>query len=381
MTLADADLERLLSIAAGEYPVPEDGIDRVLAVEAEQRHDASRLARLGSWRPTNGLLVAAASIVIIAGLGFGVAHLPSHHTAAKSPPTATAAIAGGVPAAPPSAAASPFDLMTGQGAIRTAPQAAPGVAAAAGPAHAPAAAGTLVPIGVVGSVPAAAQTQLVRTGHATLTVGKGGVPAAQQKLEVLAAQDDGIVAKEDTTGGSSPSATLTLRVPGDQYQDLVTGVRALGTVTDLSTQTTDVTSQYTDLAARIKALQTTRDTYLTILSKATSIGDTLSVQQRLDDVQSQLEQLQGQQKVLADQTALGTLEVTVTEKAASIVVPPPPHRSGPWDRAWQSARHRFADGIRWLVVATGPLAFVLMLAGIGFLGWRGGRRFWRRAQV
>ena len=72
-----------------------------------------------------------------------------------------------------------------------------------------------------------------------------------------------------------------------------------------------LTPQYTDLQARIHALQATRNTYLTLLARASSINETLSVQQRLDDVQSQLEQLQGQVKVLDSQTDYASLEVNV----------------------------------------------------------------------
>ncbi len=65
---------------------------------------------------------------------------------------------------------------------------------------------------------------------------------------------------------------------------------------------------------------TTRQQYLTIMTKATTIGDILSVQEELDSVQSQIEQLQGQLQLLTSQTAYSTMTITVNEANA----PPKP---------------------------------------------------------
>ena len=58
--------------------------------------------------------------------------------------------------------------------------------------------------------------------------------------------------------------------------------------------------QYVDLQSRITALQDSRQQYLTILAKATTVGDVLAVQEQLDGIQSQIEQLQGQLQVLSE---------------------------------------------------------------------------------
>ena len=80
--------------------------------------------------------------------------------------------------------------------------------------------------------------------------------------------------------------------------------QALGQTSNLTTKATDVTGQYVDLQARLDALEATRQQYLSILAKATSIGDILSVQEELDSVQTQIEQLQGQLQLLSSQTAV-----------------------------------------------------------------------------
>ena len=74
--------------------------------------------------------------------------------------------------------------------------------------------------------------------------------------------------------------------------------RPSGKTTKLTTKATDVTGQYVDLQSRIAALEASRQQYLTIMAKATTVGDVLAVQAQLDTIQSQIEQLQGQLQVL-----------------------------------------------------------------------------------
>ena len=53
-------------------------------------------------------------------------------------------------------------------------------------------------------------------------------------------------------------------------------------VSELTTKATDVTAQYVDLQSQITALEASRQQYLTIMTKASSIGDVLAVQAQLD---------------------------------------------------------------------------------------------------
>ena len=114
---------------------------------------------------------------------------------------------------------------------------------------------------------------------------------------------------------------MTLQVPVDRLRHVLQRAEALGQASDLTTKATDVTGQYVDLQSRITALQASRQQYLTILAKATTVGDVLAVQDQIDAIQSQIEQLQGQLQLLTSETSYSTLTVTVGESA-----PPAPSR-------------------------------------------------------
>ena len=102
--------------------------------------------------------------------------------------------------------------------------------------------------------------------------------------------------------------------------------------------------------------EASRQQYLAILAKATSISDILAVQAQLDTLQSQIEQLQGQMAV-PDQRDRPYSKLTVT-----VHEPPPAHRPGRptpsgIDRAWHDSVHGFFDGVDGVVGAagTGPV--------------------------
>ena len=130
-----------------------------------------------------------------------------------------------------------------------------------------------------------------------------------------------------------------------------------------------------DLGARVTALEQTRATYLTILGRATTIGATLEVQQRVDAVQQQIEELQGELKVLQDQSSDGTLTVNVTQHGAPVVVH---HPRGGLGAAWHTSVAGFNRGFDAIVSGLGPLLLAVLLLGvlaaIAALGYRGVRR-------
>ena len=219
---------------------------------------------------------------------------------------------------------------------------------------------------------------MVQTGQVSLEVSRGKVQPALDRLSTIATGAGGFLsASRVDTGSDSPSGTSTLRVPVDHFASVLGQVRRIGHVTSTSTQAQDVTAEYVDLGARINALEQTRATFLTLLSKATTIGDTLAVQQQIQPVQTQIEQLQGQQKVLADTSDLATLAVSVSQAGAPAPLPASHHRAG-FSKAFHDAVHGFNTGLQAIITVAGPLLLVLavlaILALLSLLGYRTVRR-------
>lgn len=358
---------------------------------------ASRRKRLGT------LIGVAAAVAIVAGIGVTARDGSDHHagdssssaTAAPAIATATggAAIAGPVDGG----ASAPAQQVLPSAAASAAAAAEPrtfqgqaGAPAAAPAARAPTAASRPKPAVVASaSVPGVDSDRVIRTGDVDLVVAKGTVPATVSRLEGLSAGLGGFLQdsssqQADPKSGGVPTASVTLRVPAAQFEALLRRVQALGTVVTSTTTGQDVTSQYVDLAARLKALQTSRETYLVILSKAATVSDTLAVQQRLDDLQQQIEQLQGQQNQLGAQSDLATLTVETSEPTPKPVAKPKPKppaaRSG-LSQALRTAGDRFRRGSEAVVAALGTVALLLIAGVLVLIAGRFGRRAYRRHTV
>jgi hypothetical protein len=217
--------------------------------------------------------------------------------------------------------------------------------------------------------------KVIKNGQIDLQVRSGRVASTLGSLTVLAGAEGGFVASTSSSqAGSAPSGSITMRIPSGAFEITVGKVRAMGAVQSATTSGQDVTAQYVDLQARITALQQAQGRYLTILARASSIGDILAVQQQVDSVDTQLEQLEGQQRVMDDQTTYGTLVVGVEQHTTP--PPPPKPAPGPWQTSFLRAGDGFADGIQGLVSASGALAFaVLCAAAVVLLGWLGWRRY------
>ncbi len=218
-------------------------------------------------------------------------------------------------------------------------------------------------------------SRIEQSGTLGLTVGRGAVARTVTALTVLAGAHGGFVAHSETQSGvdGAPHGSVTLEVPVDSFAAVLKKAETLGRPSGVSTKATDVTGQYVDLQARIAALESSRQQYLTLMTRATTIGDVLSVQEQIDTIQSQLEQLQGQLQVLTSETSYSTLTTTVDEASA------PPRRS-PLPQpglvqAWHQSLGGFVDGVEGIVRFAGPALFALACLGGVLLG---GRALWRR---
>lgn len=230
-----------------------------------------------------------------------------------------------------------------------------------------------LPQGAVGQ-----SAKIEQTGTLDLAIKKGGLARTMTGLTNLADSVGGFVANsqsQNATSGGTASGTITMEVPVNDFAAVLKSAEQYGKTSNVSTSATDVTGQYVDLQARLTALEDSRQQYLTILGKATSIGDILSVQEQLDAIQQQIEQLQSQLQLLTSQTSYSRLTVTVSEGT-------PPPRPGPLPesglvRAWHDSVGGFVAGVEGLVRVAGPLLFALLCLALVALG---GRVLWRRFQ-
>lgn len=114
-------------------------------------------------------------------------------------------------------------------------------------------------------------------------------------------------------------ATLTIRVPAEEYSSALERLRGLGEVASEGSNTSDVTEEYTDLQSRLRNLEAVEAQYVQLLGQATNINDILVVQDRLNITRAEIEQIQGRLNVIDNMAELASIEVFLSPPSAPMV--------------------------------------------------------------
>ncbi|TCO34295.1 uncharacterized protein DUF4349 [Kribbella steppae] len=211
---------------------------------------------------------------------------------------------------------------------------------------------------------------IIKTG--SLTIEADDVDAQRQKAITVITGLKGQVSSEDTGSdddGKITRANLVLKVPTSSYETAIQRLSELGKRMQIHQESSDVTEQVVDVESRISSQRASLERMRTLLAKANTIGEIVSVETELTRREADLESLLAKQKNLALQTELATLALTLTAKGEEPVVEEDPDRGflaglkGGWDA--------FTTTFSALATAFGAvLPFLVLLALIGVPLWR-----------
>jgi hypothetical protein len=154
-------------------------------------------------------------------------------------------------------------------------------------------------------------TKIIRKGDISLTLPRNGLATAVDEVTAIADEKGGFVFSSSV---GERAGNLVLRVPADRFDATVTALRALGTVKDVMISSQDVTADFIDLNARLKIARGRLHVLEQLYDQATTIEQTLRVQNALDDTQLRIEQTQGQLNVIENQTSQSTIQVSLREE-------------------------------------------------------------------
>lgn len=138
-------------------------------------------------------------------------------------------------------------------------------------------------------------------------------------------QAGGVVESRDISGAknASRSASLTLRVPSDMLDGVLSGAGEWGEVTREQTSAVDMTSTYTDNASRLESAQAKKRQLDALYEKAETMEDIITLTDAIFDVQEEIEWLEGQNHRIDNQASMATLYVTINEKSSAVAAKQP----------------------------------------------------------
>lgn len=152
------------------------------------------------------------------------------------------------------------------------------------------------------------------------------ISAETEDLEALlpqvlnkVAELGGYVESQELYNGStyssyrSRSVDMTVRIPADRLSAFTEQVEGLSNVVNYSETTDDVTLQYVDTEARVKALEVEQERLLELLAKADNMTDLLEIEERLTDVRYELESYASQLRTLDNKVNYATVYLYIDQ--------------------------------------------------------------------
>jgi hypothetical protein len=128
----------------------------------------------------------------------------------------------------------------------------------------------------------------------------------------LATANQGYV--QTSTSRDGRFGSLVIRVPSNRFEETVREIKELGIAVEGETVTGEnVTAEHVDLQARLRIARARRTVLLRLMDRATTIEQTLRVQNALDDVQLRIEEIQGALDVLDSRVSEATIRVQIRE--------------------------------------------------------------------
>lgn len=131
----------------------------------------------------------------------------------------------------------------------------------------------------------------------------------------------------------------------------------------------DVTNDFIDSQSRLKNLRGEQQRLLTLLSSATALSDILSIEQRLTDVEGQIENLESHLNAVSGQTTHYTVSISLQPITPTSPAPSPP---ATWSAfqvlqdAW-AASVGFGEGLLTLLIWL--LTFSIYIVPVAAIAW------------
>lgn len=155
---------------------------------------------------------------------------------------------------------------------------------------------------------------IVRTGSMNLETENYDI--TEKKITETLNKHSGYIENSSSSVNSSgkKQGVMTIKVPADKYDVLLSEITTFGKVVSMNTKATDITEEYIDLEARQKTQKELEQRLLKLLSEKTArLTDVVEVEEKLASVRKNIESIDGRLRYLKSQTSYSTLTISIFE--------------------------------------------------------------------
>jgi hypothetical protein len=160
---------------------------------------------------------------------------------------------------------------------------------------------------------------------------------------------------------------IEVRIPSANYESFVSELDGVGKITSKSTSVDNISQKYYDTTTRIEALQIQEQNLLEMMEKCETIEDMITVEERLSDVQYELNNLQTTKRYMDIDVAYSYVNINVTEVMEYHYTPEPTKQNTFLDRLKNTLVNtgkgflNFLENLLFLIISLIPYLAVLAI--------------------
>lgn len=161
--------------------------------------------------------------------------------------------------------------------------------------------------------------------NADLTIESETPDEAQRSITTIAERTGGFVVESQSTS-SDPAmnrrdiVNMSVRVPAQKFSDVLDEIRRSGTrVLTETVRGDDVTEEFIDVEARLRAKKALEAQFLEIMKRSTNVNEALSVQREISEVRSEIERIEGRKRFLENQSSLSTIKIRIQTSTSTSI--------------------------------------------------------------
>ena len=205
---------------------------------------------------------------------------------------------------------------------------------------------------------------VIKTGNVRLRVDHGQFGRTVHAVRDVAQRFGGYPTRSTTSGSKIHDAMMTIRVPARSFNDALNALEAVAHVHVSAESVTgqDVSQEFVDLRARLVNLEAQEKVLLRLMDQAQTIADSIRVENYLQNVEFQIEDVQGRIFYLQNRTSMSTITIALHEAGKKPA--PPQHASAIWKAGERSLDAAMAV-VTSVIVGAGlviPISILALLA-------------------
>ncbi len=168
--------------------------------------------------------------------------------------------------------------------------------------------------------PIAVERKIIR--NAELELEANSSEESQQRITAIAESKGGFVVESkqsisDVRATTRDVVAMTVRVPAAKFNESLDEIRKTANRVIVETiKSDDVTEEFIDIEARIKAQKALEAQFIEIMKRSNSVADALNVQRELAQVRGEIEKVEGRKRFLENQASLSTIKIRLQTPTA-----------------------------------------------------------------